>query len=245
MATTLSQILGVEKGVKNQTHEDLTRLHHDVQRTEKLAGVSRTYAPLAEDGEQFPDETSRVQIRVEDTLQDIAKHSTRLFDTVATKDYANTEASADVVVDGHVLLSDVPATHLLFLEQELQNLHTEIKKLPILPLGEDWEHDDEAGVYASKAAQTAKGKKIPRVLVKYEATDKHPAQTEVWQEDTVVGYWTTKKFSGALPVPRKVQLLDRVRKLLDAVRFARAAANKIEVTDVKEGKVIFDYLLAE
>lgn len=245
MATTLNQILGIEKGVKNQSHEDLTNLYRESGRTEKLAGVSRTYDPIADDGERFPDETSRVQLRLEDTLKDIATSYTRLLDVVATKDYANTEAAANVVVDGDTLLRDVPATHLLFLEQELQNLHTQIKTLPVLSLGEDWEYDEEAGVYATKPSKTAKGKKNPRVLVKYEATDKHPAQVDVWYEDEVVGYWTTKKFSGALPVPRKIQLLDRTRKLLDAVRYARAEANRIEVTDVKEGKAIFDYLLAE
>jgi hypothetical protein len=35
--------------------------------------------------------------------------------------------------------------------------------------------------------------------VKAEATEKHPAQVEVYHEDVVVGQWKTVKFSGALP----------------------------------------------
>ena len=52
--------------------------------------------------------------------------------------------------------------------------------------------------------QTLRTKKVPRNHVKAEATEKHPAQVEVYYEDVAVGYWTTVKFSGALPAqPRQ------------------------------------------
>lgn len=47
---------------------------------------------------------------------------------------------------------------------------------------------------------------VPRNHVKAEATDKHPAQVEVYHEDVPVGYWTTVKFSGALPARRVNEL---------------------------------------
>ena len=35
--------------------------------------------------------------------------------------------------------------------------------------------------------------------MKYEATEKHPAQVETYTEDIKVGEWTMVKFSGAIP----------------------------------------------
>jgi hypothetical protein len=90
--------------------------------------------------------------------------------------------------------------------------------------------------------QTIKTKKIPRNHVKAEATDKHPAQVEVYYEDVVVGTWRTIKFSGALPASRVNELLNRVEKLQEAVKFAREEANNMEVTEQKVGAKVFQYL---
>ena len=61
-------------------------------------------------------------------------------------------------------------------------------------------------------------------------------------EDIVVGYWKTVKFSGALPASRVKELLDRVEKLQQAVKFAREEANGIEVQDKRVGETLFSYL---
>jgi hypothetical protein len=163
---------------------------------------------------------------------------------VATKDWANCKAKADVVVDGKTLLSSVPATYLLFLEKQLVDLHTFIKKLPILDASETWTFDASADCWATEPVQTVKTKKVPRNHVKAEATEKHPAQVEVYYEDITIGLWRTVKFSGALPAKRVNELLTRVEKLQEAVKFAREEANNLEVEDIKTGAAIFNYLFA-
>ena len=147
-----------------------------------------------------------------------------------------------MVVDGKVLLSQVPATYLLFLEKQLVDMHTFIKKLPVLDPSEAWAHDASADCWATEPVQTTKTKKVPRNHVKSEATEKHPAQVEVYHEDVVVGNWRTIKFSSALPAKRVNELLARVEKLQEAVKFAREEANSLEVTEQKVGAKIFDYL---
>jgi hypothetical protein len=92
--------------------------------------------------------------------------------------------------------------------------------------------------------QTNRTKKVPRVLVKYEATDKHPAQVETWFEDIPVGVWNTVHLSGAVPAARQRELLARVADLAEAVKIAREEANMAEVTDQHVGGAIFAYLLA-
>jgi hypothetical protein len=244
MAKKLNQIIAVEKSVKSRALQELTEAHHSLQKTALLAGISRTYRPKDEEGEQLPPESNKVQVKAEEVIRQTTETLTRLFDVVATKDWANCRAKADVVVDGQKLLSDVPATYLLFLEKQLIDLHTFIKKLPVLDGAETWTFDPSADCWATEAVSTLKTKKIPRNHVKAEATDKHPAQVEVYYEDVTVGYWRTIKFSGALPAKRVNELLTRVEKLQEAVKFAREEANNLEVEDVKVGEAFLGYLFA-
>jgi hypothetical protein len=139
-------------------------------------------------------------------------------------------------------MEGVPATYLLWLEKELTDLHTVISKLPTLDAGEDWEWSAGQDCYASKPTETRSSKKMPRVLVKAEATKEHPAQTEVYSEDVVVGFWETVKFSGSLPAESVRKMTDRVNKLKEAVRVARAEANSHEVTDKKIANAALDYV---
>ncbi|MFD8482099.1 hypothetical protein [Kitasatospora sp. NPDC059673] len=238
----LNQIIAVEKGVKSKSFQELTQAHQDLQKPALLAGISRSYQPKDEEGEQLPPESTRVQVKAEDVLRATAATLTRLFDVTATKDWANTEARADVVVDGRTLVAGVPVTYLLFLEKQLTDLRTFVRKLPVLDAAESWSHDPSSDAWKTEAVRTIRTKKVPRNHVKAEATEKHPAQVEVYYEDVAIGYWTTVKFSGALPARRVNELLERVEKLQQAVQFAREEANAGEVTDRRVGDAVFGYL---
>jgi hypothetical protein len=239
----LNQIIAVEKGIKSRSFQELTEAHHALQKPTLLSGISRTYRPKDEEGEQLPAESTKVQARAEDIVRQTASILSKLFDVTATKDWANCAAKANVVIDGRTVLSDVPVSYLLFLEKQLTDLHTFIKKLPVLDASESWEFDASADTWATEPVQTLRTKKIPRNHVKAEATEKHPAQVEVYYEDVTVGFWRTIKFSGAMPAKRVNELLERVEKLQQAVKFAREEANNLEVTDQKVGDAVFQYLL--
>jgi hypothetical protein len=244
MAKKLNQTIAIEKSVKSQALQELTEAHHALQKAALLAGISRTYRPKDEEGEQLPPEATRVQIKTEEIIRKTTETLTKLFDVVATKDWANCQARADIIVDGQKLLGDVPTTHLLFLEKQLTDLHTFIKKLPVLDAAETWTFDPSADCWATEAVLTVKTKKIPRNHVKAEATEHHPAQVEVYYEDVTVGHWRTVKFSGALPARRVNELLARVEKLQEAVKFAREEANSLEVENARTGEAILGYLFA-
>ncbi|WP_437477656.1 hypothetical protein WME75_28720 [Sorangium sp. So ce1014] len=238
----LNQIIAIEKGVKARSHQRLTEAHHALQKPALLSGIARTYRSKDEEGEQLPPEATRVQAKAEDIIRSTVDILGELFDVTATKDYANCKARADVVVDGKVLLTGAPVTYLLFLEKQLVDLHTFIKKLPVLDASESWTFDPSADSWATEPVQTARTKKIPRNHVKAEATDKHPAQVEVYHEDVVVGYWKTVKFSGALPARRINELLDRVEKLQKAVKFAREEANNQAADEQKVGAAVLGFI---
>nr|WP_218006281.1 hypothetical protein [Nocardia takedensis] len=136
----------------------------------------------------------------------------------------------------------MPVSYLLFLEKQLNELHGFVKKLPVLDAAEAWSFDDSSDTWRTDAVRTLRTKKVPRNHVKAEATEKHPAQVEVYYEDIAIGHWTTVKFSGALPARRVNELAERIEKLAQAVKFAREEANGTEITDRKAGEVIFGYL---
>jgi hypothetical protein len=238
----LNQIIAIEKSTKSRSLQELTEAHHSLQKPALLSGIARTYRPKDEEGEQLPPEATKVQIKAEDVIRKTVTILNNLFDVTATKDWANCHAKADVVVEGNVLLEQVPVSYLLFLEKQLVDLTTFVRKLPVLDAAESWVRDPSSDSWATEPVQTVRTKKVPRNHVKAEATEKHPAQVEVYYEDVPVGYWKTIKFSGSLPAQRVNTLLDRVEKLQKAVKFAREEANQSEVVNQKIGEKFLNYI---
>lgn len=239
----LNQIIAVENGEKTRAFKKLTDAYHLLQKTELLQGIARSYTPYEDGGETLPSESTRVQLRTHSIVTDVAEALTVLIDITATKDWANCDAKANVEVDGHVLLNQVPVTYLLFLEKKLVDIHTFVSKLPILGAAEVWKRDLSQDCWATDAVQTARTKKIPRNHVKAEATKEHPAQVELYHEDVRVGTWNTIKFSGAMQASEVRSVLDRVVKLQAAVKFAREQANNTDAIEHKVGERLFKFLL--
>lgn len=243
--TKLNQIIAVEKGVKSKATREFTDLHREVTKTALLSGLSRTYQPKDDEGDQLPAESTLVQVKAENVIGQVSETLTNLFDVTLTKEKANAEATADVKVGNKTILSAVPVTYLLFLEKQLVDIHTFVSKLPKLDPSQEWTYDAATGQYVTGVTQTVRSKKVPKNWEKAPATDRHPAQVEIFHEDVIVGTWSKREFSGALPATRVNELITRVEALQTAVKFAREEANNTEITDAKAGKAVFDYLFAK
>jgi hypothetical protein len=242
MAKRLSQILAVEKQIKTSVQATLTDSHHRLQKGALLNGLVRSYRPKDEDGEKLPGEQTQVQVRATEVITEVQDALAKLFDVVATKEWGNTGASADVKVGDITLAEKVPATYLLFLQKQLVDIHTFVAKLPTLPLDEVWAFDPNKNAFATVPTETHRTKKVPQKFVKAEATDKHAAQVDVWYEDLVVGYWTNIKYSGALPAAQVKAMLARVESLQASVKQALEEANAGRVEDQAVGKTILAYV---
>lgn len=239
----LNQIVAVvEGGLKTRTDQAVTKVYHDLQKPALFNGFSRVYTPLDQEGETFPTERNLVQRNVSEELERLRGAYTALFDANYTRDWANTQAKADVIVDG-VSLFTAPIPFLLFLKKQLDNIRTEVGKIPTLDPTELWELDAHTGTYRTEGVKSVKTRKVPEVLVKFPATDKHPAQTETYMKDVTIGHWETVKFSGAMSAKDKDKLVERVNKLSDAVKVAIEAANQLNVEQMKVGATLFDLLL--
>lgn len=244
MSTKLCEIIAVANSKKKESNEDLTKLYQGLSKTELLEGFSRSYHPVDEEGEKLPDENKILQTNVETLLDKVRSIMSGVFDLVATQDNGNTLAKADVVVDGVTVLKNVPVATLLYLDKNLNDLHTTFSKLPVLPPSLNWKFDTNRGCYVSDPVKTVRTKKVPFRFVKTEATEKFPAQVDVMHEDKIIGEYTKTEFNGALSFEDKNELVNKVRLLRDAVVKARERANQIEVTNVQVGKAIFDYLFS-
>ncbi len=242
--TKLNQIVALEKGKKSRTIEAVSAIHHLLVKGGGLfSGVSRVYQPKDDEGEQLPPESTLVQKTVKENLADASKILADLFNVVATKEWGNTHAVADVVVDGQTVITGAPVPYLLFLEKELINWRTLVTKVPVLDAADVWTYDTAIGQYRTEPGETTRSKKVPRVLELAPATDKHPAQVQTYEEAVLVGTWKTTKFSGAIPASVRDSLIARANALLDAVKVAREKANGADVEDQRVASAVFDYLL--
>ena len=238
----LNQIIAIEDATKKREYADLTRTHQLLQKSALFNGFVRTYQPRFEDGVKYPDEKNAVQQNGRDILKLVFEHQVDLFNVIATKDYGNCGAKADLVVDGKTLATNVPVTHLIFLEKRLVDLRTFVSKLPILEPSKEWTFDAARGMFRTPPEQKLKTKKDYKPVVKYEATKEHPAQTELVTVDVPEGMWTQIDLSTAFPVEKIREMLDRIDKLEKAVKFAREQANGIEVERQKTGEAILGYI---
>jgi hypothetical protein len=238
----LSQLLGVEQKTRTRVHRDITALHRLAGQADSFNGFLRAYTPVDDDGDRLAPEAKRVQYKVDDILSEFRRLSTERMDTVATKEWGNTRAKADVVVDGQTVLADVPVGYLLFLEKQLDELHVFLRGLPILDSNESWELNRGDGLFHSEPAHTQKMRKVPRSHVLVAATEHHPAQAETYHEDVMIGEWTRVLRSGAVPQVRVDDLCRRVIKLRDGVIEARHAANTIDVDEKKVGSAVFEFV---
>lgn len=242
MTFKLNQAIALLRSAKGRGEGALDGVYHQIQKTPLMQGVSKSYKPRDEEGEKLPAEGTKLQIRVVEVLAEVVAPMSRLLDLTMMVDVGNQSAVADVKVGDVTILQRVPVSTLLALEKKMVDFATVVSKLPVLDPAEDWV--DAGDRISWKTPQTSKvrTKKIPRVLEKSPATDRHPAQVEVWYEDLVVGDWTTVIFSGAITPQHKRELTRKVAQLQEALKFAREEANNVEIQDVKIGEKIFTFL---
>lgn len=238
----LNQIVAVVAGKKTRTEKEFGDLNKTLQKTELFSGLVRRYEPLEQGGEQLPEETKLAVKSVRDISTSARKILTDIMDAVATQEWGNVSASADVKVNGSIVLPAVPITVLLYLEKQLNDLNTFVGNMPTLDPTERWTANTQTGDYTTPDVKTHRTKKIARPIVLYQATEQHPAQTQLIQEDILAGYWVTTKNSTAIPTTEKRDMLERIDKLIEAVRMAREEANSIDVEQKQIGDSVLNYI---
>jgi hypothetical protein len=238
----LNQVVAVVSSQKPETEKALTEAYHALQKPDLFSGLSRTYTAKNEAEAGKPPENKNPQKSVRDLYAAIRPVLKKTWDSVATQDWANCEARADVRVGDEVLLTQVPVPHLLFLEHKLEEMKAFVTKMPTRDGAEEWLFSDEANCYVTNPSRRESTRKEAKPIVLYPATDKHPAQTQLIQEDVVVGYWDERKKSTAVSAKEKEEMLARVSALAEAVKVAREEANSIAVERREVADMVLGYL---
>jgi len=170
----------------------------------------------------------------------------RNYDCQLQREEANAIARADVILPDGQIVGNFPVGYLMYLEKQLARERDIFEKAPTIDARIRWEPDPDAafeGVRKSAEPQkTNKTEKQRVVLEKAKATDKHPAQVDVFEKDVVVGYYSTVRKTGKLSAHEKHERLRRYDILLTAVRQAKAKANETEVPRAEIGARICHFL---
>lgn len=242
----LSQILAVEHPLKQKANAEGSELYKDAQKADLFDGHTRTYQPIDDspDQEQLAPDNKRLQMKANNLLRKMSGLHSELIDITASKDYGNTIAKADVVVDGKTLVAAAPVPHLLFLQKQMNDWKSFIQALPTLDPAEEWFEDSGSqGQYRTNKITTARNVKVTEVQVVVQPTKEHPAQCKEFSKDKLTGHWLKTRFSGALTEDRKKTLMDTAESVSRAVKEAIQEANSEKVEEKKIGSLLFDFLL--
>jgi len=247
----LHELLAVEKDVKNVMAKIVTETAKTFKdRSAHFCETRKAYEPINEADTDRPDEEfSPMVTSVVDKLAYTESHLVRAIDVFLQKEKSNQTAKADWDVelpDGSkkTILKDVPVTMLVQLESILADLRSNIyDAIPTLDPAKVWTKDvNRKNVFVADSLKRARSKKVQKPIVLYQATDKHPAQTQLITEDETVGYWIHSTSSSALAPIQKSELIDRLDRLISGVKIARAKANDIECDKSQVGKNLFRFI---
>jgi len=247
--TKLHELLAVLGSVSGQASKVRNELAVTFEKKRHLFEERRrSFTPNEEVGGAISiEEQQDIQSTVIGEIEWVSKHLAKAVDVAYQVDLANLGAKADVVLeDGKILAKDIPATTLLQLEKRINEWKELIQAIPTLDPAKSFRPDSNRGKGYWKARDVTKmrTKKDKKPLVLYPATEKHPAQTQVLDVDTVIGTILEQEWSALITPAMKADLLDRVETLGRAVSKARSKANDhaIETKDNKIGAELLEFV---
>jgi hypothetical protein len=241
----LHEIIAVEAGLKGQKDKIVQETLNDFRKKHILfEGFTRSYEPINEDGDTFPDEVGVLETTVPERLDYTKAFWAKYVDNNFSKASANCEAKADLIVDGTVVAEGLPVSFLLDLEKDLKQFRATLDAIPTLDNKLHWTKDDKQdNVWKTDPQVKFSTKKVTRAEVVVPPTDRHPAQVKEYTEDVRVGKKEEIKFSGRIPSIAKSQMLGRCDDLIQATQKARTRANRQEVDMKRLGAKLHDLIV--
>lgn len=246
--TKLHELLAVQDNVNGQATKTRTEQATTFEKKRHLFEKKvKAFKPDAEGSPTQIEEQSDIQTTVVKEIEWLKGFLVKQIDIGYRVDIGNRVAVADVITeDDDVLAKGLPTTTLLWLAKRVMEVKDLIATIPTLDPAKGFQPDFDSGKGVYKARDVVKQRKVKtkKLYIKYEATDKHPAQTELVDEDVPVGTIQEQEWS-ALPTPAlKAELLGRAEKLYRAVVRARSKANEQEfdTANAKIGDTLLDYI---
>lgn len=236
----LHELLAIEGDHRSQAESCRVDLKNTFEKkghhfTKKLV----TFKSSVEGGQDKVESQLNLQTTIHKELTWISEKISKVLDGGHQIDVANTSAKADIILDdGTILLLGVPSTSLLRMEHRIVEVRDLVHAIPTLDPAKGFEPDasEGVGIYRAREVQKTKTNKVQKHIVVVQPTKEHPAQVAVVSEDVPIGYIHEQEWSSLITVADKGDMLDRVERLVRAIKAARARANDIEL-DVKQNKI--------
>jgi len=209
---------------------------------------------MFKDGDAHLEEANQQHLELTTTvgakLSYIQKDITRWWDVFLQKEATNQDAKADLVVDDDVIATGLPAAFFLGMERELKALRKVYESIPTLQPGVKWEKDttlaaadNSKGVFRNATpVKKLKTKQTIEHKILVPQDQHHPAQVEKWSEQIPVGEFTEEVYCGMITPAAKSVMLQRITKLIAAVKRARMRANSTDIRKIAVGKSLFKYI---
>jgi hypothetical protein len=163
------------------------------------------------------------------------------LDAQLQREVANAMATADVTLPNGEVLKAMPVTAIMSREKYWTRVRAVFDGIPTIDTTKRWEVDSQAamvGVLRTVEPEKANRTEKQRVVIeKAAATDKHPAQVELFDKDVVVGYYEKASQTGKMTPAAKHAVLSVIDGMILAYRKAKAVANETAVDpSVKAGE---------
>src|SRR3990167_696326 len=248
MAKKLFEIIVTEGMHKAQAHATRTDLQNTFEKKRHLFEKKIvTFTPAEEGAATVVETQSDIQTNVASELRWIAGIWSKALDASYQVAEGNTAARADVVLDnGTVLLENMPATALLELDKRAGDIFDLLKTVPTLDPAKGFHPDPDQGqnIFVAREVRKTRTKKVQQPLVKYAATEQHPAQVDVISIDIPAGQVKEQEWSGMITPARKGELLERAEEVRRAIKAALHRANATEMVQLPTcGQKMFGYIL--
>lgn len=241
----LFELLAVEKDLATKAKATLSNTQSVFSSPDNFLGFTTKFSKLVEDKLDLQDENRPLPNNVDAQLDIVENDISNYINTTLAKEMANTSAFESVEIDGEKFFEDMSATALLSLETKLDELHKLYSVIPTLPLGAKWNNDSSLDCFVSADRKQIRTEKTSKVIVLYEATKEHPAQTQLVTTDIPAYEVERTVYAGMLTAADKRLRLERLEKLQQAVKKARQRANTVEVENKDFASKIFKYINGE
>lgn len=232
----MHELIAVVEDLKSQATTVRTELMSTFGKKSHLFGkkiVTTTF--LAEGVAAATDIQSDIQTTLSKEILSVSRHMAKSMDAGLQIDMGNLQAKADLIIseDGidKILMKNVPATYLLQLEKQVAHMRELAVTIPTLDPALGFEPDSDAGkgIWKAREVVKEKTKKVKKILTAAPATDKHPAQVQVYDADEVVGQIREQQWSALTTPAVKSEILANIDILQRAVKQARSRANSTEI----------------
>lgn len=227
---TRKQSIGGKEKFANEHHKMLQKL-------DAFDGFEKVFIPAVDDPNATKmvsgNDSKRVQANARLLVEKAFDALGELINIIATQDEGNTQARADLVVDGKIILKNKPATTYLMLGKQLDNMAAVIRSIIPLPLGYEWVYDPNFGHFRTRnTVKQDRTAAVEEALVLLQPTKEHPGQAQRVTRQYRIGAYETTYYHSGLPKDVIDAMLDLVQKYSDAAKEALYEANTKEVEDI-------------